>query len=230
MSIDDRLFQQIRRQSRRQSVSVNDWLMAALFIAMETWMRDWKTLSSNSLLSVLMPFNLRPPEAIVSPASNQISFAVVARPPSGDARFEAICREISCFTRKIRSLRTSGLRKLIRAVHRVPGLLPVVSRYCMKSCANVVFSNLGDVGRLFDAIPTTDDGKWKFGQYTVERIRCAPPTRPQTHLAIVAMSYGGELHLMTRCEERDLAAQSIREFMQHFRTTLIDLAVRETGE
>lgn len=193
-------------------------------------MRDWKTLSSNSLLSVLMPFNLRPPEAIVSPASNQISFAVVARPPSGDARFEAICREISCFTRKIRSLRTSGLRKLIRAVHRVPGLLPVVSRYCMKSCANVVFSNLGDVGRLFDAIPTTDDGKWKFGQYTVERIRCAPPTRPQTHLAIVAMSYRGELHLMTRCEERDLAAQSIREFMQHFRTTLIDLAVRETGE
>lgn len=226
VAVDNTVLECICQSARQQSVTVNDWLLAALFIALESWTDVASSNSTKEVFSVVIPFSLRSAQNLISPASNQISYAVLARRRQAQVRFEALCREISEFTGQVRKSRSSTFARLLRAINTVPILVPVVTRNWARPFATVVFSNLGDVNRLFGSVVNQENGLWKFGRFVVEGIRCAPPTRPQTHLAMVAMKYGQQLHFMTRCEGRDLAPSSVCEFMDHYRRTVITMAGR----
>ena len=225
-SIEDDVFQSIRTDARRRKLSINDWLVSALFVATSSWSLQQRGTWSQRVCRIIMPFNMRPKTAIGGSACNQIGYEILSQRVTRKMTFDDLCQRVSRYTEPVRVRRTSTFCRMLRRVAKIPALIPLITN-SPKSFGTVVFSNLGDVSRLFDYVET-EDGCWNFGDLKVEDIQCAPPTRPETHLAIVAMRYGGRLHLSTRCEGRELSSQAISDFLEHYRNTIEGLVESES--
>lgn len=223
VSVSDDVFQRIRHEAHKLCVSVNDWMLTALHIALAEWTAIHGPEPLRKMFRVTVPYNMRTDDSTYSPASNQIGYEVLSNPIDAGKDFDALSREIARCMGPVRKLRTSSFMKLLRVSKVYSRLFPFIAQNWAKSFATVIFSNVGDVSRLFGPLVTKRDGCWTFGDLTVERIVCAPPTRPQTHLAMVVMRYGGRLHFTTRCEGRVLAPSSIRGFLDHYRSTVLGL-------
>jgi len=223
VSVSDDVFQQIRHEAHKLCVSVNDWLLTALHVTLAEWTATHGPEPLRKVFRVTVPYNMRTDEDIDCPASNQIGYEIVSNPIDAGKDFAGLSRKIARYTGPVRKLRTSSFTKLLRLTRVCSQLVPFIAQNWAKSFATVIFSNVGDVSRLFDPLVTKRDGYWTFGDLTVERIICAPPTRPQTNLAMVVMRYGGRLHFTTRCEGRVLAPSSIRGFLDQYRATVLGL-------
>lgn len=224
VSVGEHVVQRIRHDASRYGVTLNDWLMAALYVAMARWTETHGPQPARKAFRVTFPYSTRMNETLYSPASNQIAYEILSYPATAAVDFAELVQNIARCTAPVRALRTSSFRKLLRASTVYSQLFPLITRYWGKSFATIIFSNLGDVSRLFDPLVEARGGRWIFGNLVVERIRCAPPTRPQSHLAMVTMRYGGRLHFMTRCEGRVLASKSIRGFLDLYQQTVLELA------
>ncbi len=227
VSVSDDVFQRIRYEAHKLCVSVNDWLLTALHVALADWTATHGPEPLRKMFRVTVPYNMRTDDSTYSPASNQIGYEVLSNPIDAGKDFDALSREIARCMGPVRKLRTSSFMKLLRVSKAYSQLFPFIAQNWTKSFATVIFSNVGDVSRLFDPLVSKRNGLWTFGDLTVERIACAPPTRPQTHLAMVVMRYGGRLHFSTRCEGRVLAPSSIRGFLDHYRSTVLGLVGME---
>jgi hypothetical protein len=230
VSVGERVIQRIRQDASRYGVTINDWLMTALFVTMTRWTERHGPQPAHKVFRVTFPFSTRTNENLYGSASNQIGYEILSYPATAAEDFAELIRKIGRCTAPVRALRNSSFRKLMCASTVYSALFPLITRYWTKSFATVIFSNLGDVGRMFDPLVVARDGRWVFGNLVVEHIWCAPPTRPQSHLAMVTMRYGGRMHFMTRCEGRVLASSSIRGFLDLYKDTVLDLVGVEDDE
>ncbi|MGD9856387.1 MAG: hypothetical protein AB7U20_15685 [Planctomycetaceae bacterium] len=230
VSVSDNVLQRIRHESRKEGVSVNDWLLAALFLSMADWTQKHHHEPPHKRFRVTIPFNMRTDENLYGPASNQIGYEILTHRPAAGADPMVLSREIARFTDAVRKLRNSTFAKILRASKVYSRFFPLIAHNWEKCFATVIFSNLGDVSQLLTPLVPERNGRWTIGNLVVERISCAPPTRPNTHLAMVVMRYGGRLHFTTRCEGRVLASRSIRGFLDHYRSTVLDLVGLEEAD
>lgn len=203
----------LRRAAVRQGVTVNDLMLRDL---VET-MRDWKLAQSSDSapgwLRIAIPVRLPGVGDSRLPAANRTTYTFLTRPGVRrvDSRdlLQGIHHETDAFTRSRRGLQ---FLRALGIVDRVPGAMSLIRRV-KRRMATVVFSNLGDIGRRLRSRIRDGSGRIVAGDLIVEEIVSAPPTRPDTHAALLSYIYGGRVCLHARCDPQVFSAEDAQRFL-----------------
>jgi len=238
-------FRELRARAHRAHVSLNDWLTTALFQSIAQWNAFSVNQSSEKSASgqqpgvapwrVLIPVNRRGATQRFLSACNRIGYKMLTRPRNETDSFPQLLESIRNEMAPIRK-NPAGVHnfvKMLRLFARLGLLHRTVRRYdCFST---VILSNLGDISQYFQPLfPVQNErlknGKLAAGPVTIQAIRCAPPRRPNTHLTIVAMTYGGELQLISSRISAGLMDTHTLNFLQLFRETILHSCDRQNVE
>ena len=233
--LDCQEFRQLKERAKEFSVSINDWLVAALFLAIDAWNSEGLPTSSRradaigSRLRVIIPVNRRERHEVYATAMNKIGYKLLNRTMTSRTVFEDLLRGIGEEMDVVRG-NPQGVHSFLKVLQLSDrmGVLPwlVRSRTCM---ASIVFSNLGDVSRTFTSLLENDQGRLSTGDVVVEGIRSAPPRRPGTHATVAVFGYAGELHLFSRGDGRGLSHPDTHAFLELYRRTIIETLAPPRG-
>jgi len=230
-------FCRLKERAHQAHVSLNDWLTAALFQSLARWNDLSTNHASENLRSDQQPSGARPARVLIPvnrrgatqrflSGCNCIGYKMLTRPQN----------EIGSFPRLLESIRDemAPIRKNPAGVHNFVKMLRLFARLGLLhrtvrqyDCfATVILSNLGDVSQYFQPLLPLHNGGPKNGKLTagsvsIQAIRCAPPRRPNTHLTVVAMTYGGELQLISSRISSGLTDAHTLNFLQLFRETIV---------
>ncbi|MEM7812926.1 MAG: hypothetical protein AAF532_15730 [Planctomycetota bacterium] len=204
-------FVDLRRRAKASGVTVNDWLLAAQFVAM----RDWAVRCGETdpqTMRILVPISLRSPDEMPGPAMNRVTYKFVWRTTEQVDDLPALLAGITEEMQEFREERPANYLRWLNRLEVIPGGL--AKRIDPDRCvATMCLSNVGDLAKAFSwALPAVD-GRLVAGDVTVTDVRSAPPKRPHMRASNVVYGYGGGLHMVACCEGRELCRGESEDFL-----------------
>lgn len=179
---------QVRISAKSAKVTINDFLIWSLFLAMNDWRQQEKITGQHGRLRIAIPTNLRTPNDCLMPAANIVSMVFLDRKPdhiqNNNSFLQGIHREMhhikSCNLGLALIYGLTVYRKLFGSYEKM------INRNRCWTTATV--SNLG---LLFQQTPFPK----RSGNLCIDKelelteIHSVPPIRPQTVLGVCAFSY-----------------------------------------
>ena len=189
----------LRSVAKSLGVTLNDLLLRDLFLALGAWETGSKRCSERSWRRITMPTNLRGPQDRNCPVTNILGYAFITRRHAACQKPDELLEGIHRDTQAIWAWDLGAyFPAALATVSRIKGAMSLFasSRRCLSTA---VLSNLGDPTRRFVARLPRQDGKVCAGNMKLERMLSAPPLRPRTHAAFLALTYRDELTICVRC-------------------------------
>ncbi len=203
----------LRGTARQRKVTVNDMLLAALFLTLARWNTAHIPERRTRWLRVAVPQNLRADADRWMPAANKVTMCFLTREYGAcydpSALLHGIQREMAAARYWFRG---KSLLRAMRLLQAVRGL----ERYALaadRCLATAVLSNIGDYDRWFCGVLPRDGSFVRAGGLRLESIVVIPPVRPTTHIAFCASSYAGVLSIGMRYNRHRLDRQRADELL-----------------
>jgi NRPS condensation-like uncharacterized protein len=199
-------------KSRPSGATVNDLILAAASLAIQTWNQEHDAAADK--IQLFMPVSVRPAEWSTEIVSNLFSYVSVATVADERGDLSSTARAVSRQTAPLRrNARSGGTQDLLRLIsplpvglkRQMPHLLDVTGNRFVDTA---VVSNLGRPAEF----PS-------FGEHPPGEVYFTPPYWSTAAISIGAITTGGTLHLGLRHRLSVLDAPAGRRFA--------DLLVRE---
>lgn len=203
----------LRAAAKRCGVTVNDVLVAALFITICEWNASHQPESPTPWLRVAVPQNLRDTAERWMPASNKVTMCFITRGHDSCRNPSALLKGIGVEMAAARYWLRG--KSLIRAM-RLAQAIPVLERCVLEQgrcLATVVLSNLGDYDRWFCSSLPREGRFIRAGNVCLESIVFLAPVRPQTHAAFCVATYGGILRVSLRHDPKVFSGGKAEELL-----------------
>lgn len=205
----------LRALKKEMDCSVNDLLLAALFLTLGRWNLSRRPENHKRVLRIMVPMSLRSAGDEAMTAANMVSYVYMDLRPH---RFRSPRRLIKRvrFEMGLCKRWKAGLTlaQFIRVFRHFPGglkrMLP--EDRCM---ATTVLSNVGDLTRSI-ALPKRDDGLMVAGNVVLERYDVLPPVRPLTSASFGVNTYAGRLSLAVHCDPYLFSPADAQELLDAF--------------
>lgn len=205
--------QVLRKVAKKYEVSLNDWLLGALF---RTLLRT----SGRGLLSLLFPVrvavatSLREPHHIGMSACNVVSMVFLDRSFGALKSVKRLVHTIAAEMNTIKKWRLgSSMVEVFRHTMSVPGLSRLLLGTQRRS-ATAVLTNLGVPFR--DSSLRDDSGRVAAAGLVLQSLETWPPVRRGTALAISVNTYGGVLSVTGRFDPNVLSGSYARKLLTMF--------------
>lgn len=221
-----------RVTAKRLGVSLNELLLRDLFLILDDWNRRHSPDHSSRTIRVCIPINQRRATDHRMPAANVVSLSFldrVAAQLADPIRLLSNLHEQVDQTLRVRTSLAFG--PALKLIGMIPGRL--YARMQHTNClATAVLSNLGVLcagSRLLSR-----DRRVVFGGMTLASVEVVVPLHPLTHVAFVALNYGGKLSLTISHDPRWINAADGRDllasFVRQLKTSLAQFNVAATEE
>lgn len=215
--IDTPLLAGLRRHAARCKATLNDVMMADLFLAAHAWNKPFGGGVKQRFLRMNVPCNLRTREHSASPAANIASYAFVSADSKQcedpDVLLDDVRRQTACIRNDMTSAH-SFVRNL-----GICAAIPF-GRWLLwghDTCyATSSLTSMGDPTRLFSATFPKIDGRLVAGNLTLDRIAAWPPVRPRTHMAMVTMEYQKRLVIAASFDRQTMSAEEAQLFLDQY--------------
>ncbi|MFM9962280.1 MAG: condensation domain-containing protein [Planctomycetaceae bacterium] len=200
--------------AKRLGVSLNELLLRDLFLILDDWNRRHSPDHSSRTIRVCIPINQRRATDGRMPAANVVSLSFldrVAAQLADPIRLLGNLHEQISQTLRVRSSLAFG--PALKLIGMIPGRL--FARMQRTNClASAVMSNLGILcvgSRLMGR-----DRRMVAGGVVLESVEVVLPLHPLTHVAFVALNYGGKLSLTISHDPRWIDAAEGRDLLESF--------------
>jgi hypothetical protein len=181
----------IKRQAKKEGVTINDKLLCDLFQTVDQWNQANQ---KRRHIRLAMPTNMRFPIDATTPATNIVSMVFIDRWGRHLDDRTSLLAGIRKETQYIKdNLIGITLCRVSELMGRVPGALKqmVKPRIGWRCAATAVLSNLGDPTK--DCLLPRRDDKIVAGNVALEALELMSPYRPYTHGAFGVISYQGQM-------------------------------------
>ncbi len=215
-SFDKDAYKQLRLGCQREGLTVNDALVAELFLTL----RDWNRANSRAILPrglcIMVPMDLRRPDEPVRTACNCVTYALLRRThkelqdASGVADF--VRQEM---TRLKTERYFTGFAKLMVMARWNPPMARLVLR-SPKCFASAIVSNTGDPTKSFYAPLPRVGGRVQCGNLILESVSGVPPLRKNSRVTISIFTYLRELKICMRCSPHHFSEQGTQQLLDAF--------------
>lgn len=203
-----------RVTAKRLGVSLNELLLRDLFLILDDWNRRHSPDHRSRTIRVCIPINQRRATDGRMPAANVVSLSFldrVAAQLADPIRLLGNLHEQVDQTLRVRSSLAFG--PALKLIGLIPGRL--YARMQRTHClASAVMSNLGILcvgSKLLGR-----DRRMVAGGVVLESVEVVLPLHPLTHVAFVALNYGGKLSLTISHDPRWIDAADGRELLASF--------------
>lgn len=216
-TLEKRVFHGLKVLARRHGVTVNDLLLSQLFLTLRDWNQPRQSSSARLPLGVLVPTSLRSERHDGMPAANVMSFHFCRRRVEDCADSVELLKSLHAEQLYVKRWRFSALfLNAIRALRRVPGLLPFT--FSRIGCrATAVLSCVGDPSRVITAqYPVNAEGNPVLGNLVLTDVSAAPPIRSQTSASFTAWQFDEKLRLGVRCDPQIFSRTAADELLDLF--------------
>ena len=204
---------ELRETAVRYGATLNDLLIAALFLTTQEWNAKRGKSDANDWLRILMPANLRNRADLRMPAANRMSYAFLTQRATTVRDMATAMGAVSAETAKIRrlSLPIAFLSQLgIVNATRI-GLPMVLSApWC---AATAVLSNVGDPTRRFRSRLPREDGLIVAGNVRMTRMNGITALRPLTRAAVFVNTYANQITMNARLDPNCFAQAETNLFL-----------------
>ncbi len=214
------LLAELRRAAAGRHTTLNDLLLATLFLAIRDWNDEYGHPNPNDSIRILMPCNLRGPDHEAMPATNYMSYAFLTRQVKDCGEPTTLLPSVKRETEFIRT--TNASLMFIRGLHvasRVPGTIRRMTPED-RCLATAVLSNMSDPTRSFAAPFPRERGKLVVGDAVLEEILAWTPLRPLTRAGLIITTYASQLSITAKCDPHVFSNASADEFLATYRTRL----------
>jgi hypothetical protein len=182
----------IRERAHKADASVNDVLLAEVFLALRRWNSDN---GGGKRFRLGVPMNLRTAEQAGVPAANVVGFKPLDRVVDGSSDFDELLAGVRKDTAVIKQLRQpSWLDEWITILASAPPLLDGLLKLPTALYTGIL-SNLGSPADYTWSHLPQEDGKVLVGDARLEGVGFAPPIRPRSALSLGITTYGGQLSI-----------------------------------
>jgi hypothetical protein len=198
-SLDVEEHKLLRDAAIRHGVTVNDIMLAELFMAFCEWNQRVGRLSRRKF-KILMPSNLRRRGDDEMPAANMTTYNFIARRPKECRDRVALVKSIRQDTNEIKNGAT-GVRFLEAAAKGFvyKSLIPMLLSKGSTLSTSVI-SNVGDPTRRYTSRIPRKGGDLLCGDLVLERIAGSPPLRPNTRLSLAISTYRRKFSVSIRSD------------------------------
>ncbi|MDR0706179.1 MAG: hypothetical protein LBF88_14490 [Planctomycetaceae bacterium] len=192
--LNDEETKQVQILAKLSKVTINDFLLRSLFLAMNDWRQHEKIPEQAGWLRIAIPTNLRTLNDCLMPAANIVSMVFLDRKPNrlqnNHSFLQGICREMR------------HIKKCNLGLALIYGL--TVYRKLFGSYEKMINQNrcwttvtISNLGLLFHQTPfPLHNGNLRIDkELELTEIHSVPPIRPQTVLGVCAFSYANHLTL-----------------------------------
>lgn len=195
----------LRKYADECKVTVNDLLLRDLFVAISRWQGQGSLQKCRRWLRINVPTSLRLPGEAPLPACNVLGYVFLTHRESECLAPEQLLTTVAKEMAGVRrwNLGQFFLDGLVKA-EQMPGVVRwfANSQQCM---ATTVFSNLGDVRRVFRKVLERRGRYYYAGDAPLVKLLAAPPVRPGTHAVLLAAICGDELTITLRAHPGKIA-------------------------
>jgi hypothetical protein len=219
----------LRQAARDRRVTLNDLLLAGLFLATDAWFAAHRPEARQRFLRIMVPTNLRTAGDEATPAANIVSMVNLDRRPvryaSGRRLLGSLSLEMAIIKRCRLGITMHHIVGLARRFGKISWLIP--DNRCLSTC---VLSNLGEPAALLQWA-AGDDSSAGAGLELVS-LDFLPPLRPWTAAAFGVSTHRGRTTI-TLHHDSSLPPDFARELLDNFVERLQDscdepeLAARE---
>lgn len=215
---------QIRKAARELGCTMNDLLLAAVFLTVGRWNRALVPGNEKRVLRVMIPTSLRSPEDVATPAANIVSMVYLDRRlhryRTPRQLIHSVRREMNVCKKWRLGLTLIQFIRLFR--HLPGGLAPMLPEdRCLSTS---VLSNVGDLTRCL-ALPVRD-GRIVVGDTVLERYDVLPPVRPLTAASFGANSYNGRMCLAIHCDPYTFTPADAQNLLECYGRQVVAIAQR----
>ncbi len=200
--------------AKRLGVSLNELLLRDLFLILDHWNRRHSPDHSSRTIRVCIPINQRRATDSRMPAANVVSLSFLDRVAAQLADPIRLLGNLHEQVEQTLRVRTSlAFVPALKLIGMIPGRL--YARMQRTNCqASAVLSNLGV---LCAGSPLLGrDRRMVSGGLILESVEVVLPLHPLTHVAFVALNYGGKLSLTISHDPRWIDATDGRELLESF--------------
>jgi hypothetical protein len=192
--------------ARTHGATLTDLLLREMFLAMHAWNAQWDPESSQELLRIMVPANLRGPGDELMPATNVVGMAMVDRRPG---RWTNMDRLLKLIKLRMAFLKRFRLSMSFTRATALFGAIPGGMEFLTKADRCYATSVLSNMGRpLSTARLPKNEGKLVAGGLVLEGAESAPPVRPYTATAWTCLSYNGRLTIVMNYDREHLTAEA----------------------
>lgn len=189
---NDEETKQVRLRVKSEGVTINDFMLYCLFLAMNNWREQEKITDQHGRLRIAVPTNLRTPNDFAMPAANIVSMVFLDRKPRHIRNtidfLQGIHHEM-CYIKKC----NLGLA-LIYGLTVYRSLFGSYSKMINRNRCWTT-ATVSNLGLLFSQTPCPQRNNHLLFDEELEltEIHSVPPIRPQTVLGVCASSYANRL-------------------------------------
>lgn len=202
----------LKLRAKRSGVTVNEWLLAALFQAMLQWRQTRELAAPGDWMRVMVPMNLRDLRHRRMPAANRVSFVSLDRQPGQCRDFTALANSIH---QQMSVIHDNDLGLTFLTMLGLARLTPGGMKRLAKPdrCgATAILTNLGDPLRKV-RLPRRN-GELQVGNLTLKEMDLLPPLRPNTNIALAAFRYAGRQCLTLHHDSRVIQSEDAADLLQ----------------
>ncbi len=205
---------QFRVTAKRLGVSLNELLLRDLFLILDDWNRRHSPDHSSQTIRVCIPINQRRATDGRMPAANVVSLSFLDRVTAQLADPIQLLGNLHEQVDQTLRVRTSlAFGPVLKLIGMIPGRL--YARMQRTHClASAVMSNLGVL--CVGSALLGRDRRMVAGGVVLESVEVVLPLHPLTHVAFVALNYGGKLSLTISHDPRWIDAADGRELLASF--------------
>lgn len=202
---DEIELRQLRAFIRNQRLSLNDWLLATLFGALNEWQSSEYGMPLEGWSRVIVPINLRTADDRELPAANRASLVQIDRRPAAESNPLELARGIHF---ELSLIRDWQLDRMFPAIVRIlslsnRALQRAVAR--QKKRATAMLTNLGKpLWRL--GLPALAGGQIQSGGLVLERIEVVGPIRFGMPISCAVLEYAGKLTMSIHYDARVISS------------------------
>ncbi len=206
----------LRLSAQQRAQTVNDLLLETLFVTLNRWRKRNRGWLSGGKLCVMMPLDLREPEAEKMPACNVVSYALIRRGGKlleQPDKLRQGLREETVWLKHQRH--RTHFMNLVVASQSYPRLLKAALRrnHCL---ATAVLSNTGDPTKQFLINLPRENGMVRCGNLLLTDISGVPPMRINTRATISIFTYRRVLKICLRCDPRLFNFEETNQLLGHY--------------
>jgi NRPS condensation-like uncharacterized protein len=191
-TLNDEETKQVQILAKSSKVTINDFLLRSLFLAMNDWRQHEKITGQSGRLRIAIPINLRTPNDYLMPSANIVSMVFLDRKPrriqNNNSFLQGICREMhhikNCNLGLALIYGLTVYRKLFGSYEKM-----INQNRCWTT------ATLSNLGLLFHQtpFPLRNGNLCIDKELELTEIHSVPPIRPQTVLGVCAFSYANHL-------------------------------------
>lgn len=213
VTFDDAQGLELKLAAKQAGVTVNDWLLRDLFLAVERWNAEHDPTLARRVLRIMVPFNLREAKDDRMPAANIVGMVHIDRWMRLHADPRRLLRSLSWEMRSLKFFRFAVSHSRICAcIRAIPGLMERIVARSTRCRASATLSNLGLL--FVESRLPRREGKLVCGALTLDAVEAAPPVRRLSPIALAVLSYAGRLSLVMNYDRFHFEAEDANGLMQ----------------